>query len=528
MEKLQHIVQTTPLCSRCSHEFASVTGGPDLAALARSAYVPTTEFDRGSLQLGLANLEGGLSECEAEVTRVEEAARLLRLQKASLEETIADVKALLAPIRWMPPEVLGQIAAYTLPPRWFLDYIGGSVWSFSQVCHYWREITFGLCWAWQDFRVPYTAEGRQGEYLLELVDSYIQRSGQRPLRVGAFVRRPRETWEDIDGRVWQAIWANADRLKSLRFVRSIAADLRYPILPALTHLVVHGEPNAVLGTALPDNGRVPKLEALGFIEATIPTSSSFDWSVLRKLEVQNIMPRNIHVLTLCSNLAHLKLCFYARLHPSRVLGFGLLHFPSLETLCTASGAILLCPIIRAPRLACIELDVTYPGYQNDQRGGKHFVMDEEHLIGVYPHLLQDILKPVKRLILRNMWRYSVDTIYGIMSMANGLRDFRFIHEVTPITWNHPLHRELAEKLVFDVSRPTLTCLESVLIFNQFGLKGNFARLEYDLVRTIWQSRQSPLCSPLSSFQVLLPEVEGSDYPVVDILKFWESIEATRE
>ena len=138
METLQQNVQTTPLCSCCGHEFVSITGGPDLAALARSAYVPTTDLDRGSLQLGLANLESALSQCEAELTRVEETARLLRLQKTSLEETIADVKALLAPIRWMPPEVLGQIAAYTLPPRWFLDYIGGRVWSFSQVCHYWR------------------------------------------------------------------------------------------------------------------------------------------------------------------------------------------------------------------------------------------------------------------------------------------------------------------------------------------------------------------------------------------------------
>ncbi|KAL1721838.1 hypothetical protein EV715DRAFT_194117 [Schizophyllum commune] len=522
METLQQNVQTTPLCSGCGHEFISITGGPDLAALARSAYVPTTDLDRGSLQLGLANLESGLSQCEAELTRVEETARLLRLQKTSLEETIADVKALLAPIRWMPPEVLGLIAAYTLPPGWFLNYIGGSVWSFSQVCHYWREITFGLCWAWQDFRVPYTAKGRQGEYLLELVDSYIQRSGQRPIRVGAFVTTPRETWEDIDSRVWRAIWDNAHRLKSLSFVRSIAADFHYPVLPALTRLVVHGEPNTVTETALPDNAIVPKLEALCFIEATIPTSSSFDWSVLRKLEVRNVRPQNIHVLPLCLNLVHLKLCFLTRLHPSDVVQFGYLHLPSLEALCTTNAAVLLCPIIQAPRLVCFELANGYPAHQTTQRRHR-YVMDEAYLVTVYQPALQDILKSVKTLILRNMWSYSVETIYGILSMAHELRNFCFVHRMGPAVWIQPLHRELAKKLVFNVSHPTLTRLESVLMLNQVSWKGNFSQLDYGLVQTIWQTRQSPLCAPLSSFQVLLPEVEGSDYPIVDVLKPWESI-----
>ena len=122
-----------------------------------------------------------------------------------------------------------------------------------------------------------------------------------------------------------------------------------------------------------------------------------------------------------------------------------------------------------------------------------------------------------------MWSYSVETIYGILSMAHKLRNFCFVHRMGPAVWIQPLHRELAKKLVFDVSHPTLTRLESVLMLNQVSWKGNFSQLDYGLVQTIWQSRQSPLCAPLSSFQVLLPEVEGSDYPIVDVLKPWESI-----
>ncbi|KAI5889153.1 uncharacterized protein SCHCODRAFT_02585157 [Schizophyllum commune H4-8] len=306
MERLKlYKHHTTQLCSNCGYSFTSVCGDHDLARLARTDYLPNSDHSREWLRSGLATLEASLQDCDAELARFEAALWRFQLHKTSIEDSVADARALLAPIRYVPPEVLRAIAAYTLPPTWFDDSIGTNTWPFAQVCHVWREIALGLRWPSADFRLPdweLDWRGLRGESLIAAVTEYIQRSGGYPLRVSVGPEHSVTSWIPINPQVWQVIWANADRLQALDSVTSLVNGIPYPFLPELASLSIRGHPpdeSEDETVALPDTTLVPNLRKLQLSFAGSPASSGFDWSRLHVLDVRCERLDDLHALSFC-------------------------------------------------------------------------------------------------------------------------------------------------------------------------------------------------------------------------------------
>ncbi|KAI5828618.1 hypothetical protein K523DRAFT_417435 [Schizophyllum commune Tattone D] len=507
---------TTQLCSNCGHSFTSVCGDHGLTRLARSAYLPTNKHFRELLHSGLATLEASLRDCDAELARFQAAMWQLQLHRASVENSVADARALLAPIRSVPPEVMREIAAYTLPPRWFDDPVGTHRWPFAQVCHAWREIAFGLRWPWADFRLPdsvWDRRGLRGGSLFAAVTEYIQRSGRYPLRVSVGPPHPITSWISIDPQVWQVIWTNTDRLQALDSVTSVVNRMPYPFLPALTSLSIRGhlpDESEDETVALPDTGLVPNLRTLQLSFAGSPASSGFDWSMLHVLDTRCARLDDLHVLSMCSNLVQLRIC-----SAPGALASNPIHLPSLEWLCVGYAAIDLCPSIRAPRLTHFMLDALL------ERCGESWYLEESLLVGRYALLFQNLLAPVETLVFRNMFSYSADTLYGILLLPRRLRalyfvggEYEFYERLdTPEPWNQPtdhVHYDLGQKLVLDKSHPELTDLQLVVFYNQHAPSaGGEVEWEEDweLLQEIWRSRTDlRSCAPPSHLRILVPMV----------------------
>ncbi|KAL1721885.1 hypothetical protein EV715DRAFT_193917 [Schizophyllum commune] len=519
MEGLQlYRYNTTQLCSNCGHSFTSVCGDHGLTRLARSAYLPTNKHFRDWLRSGVATLEDSLRKCDAELAQFQAAMLHLQLHKASIEDSIADARALLSPIRFVPPEILREIAAYTLPARWFEDPISTHKWPFTQVCHAWREIAFGLRWPWADFRLPDSNLVRRQVSVIAAVTEYIQRSGQYPLRISVGPPHPVVYHIPMIPRVWEVIWANTDRLQALDSVTSVVNRIPYPFLPALTLLSIRGHPpddsvdddSLEEAVALPDTELVPHLRTLQLSFAGSLASGGFDWSMLHVLDVRCARLDDLHVLSMCSNLVQLRIC-----SASGTLASNPIHLPSLEWLCVGYAAIDLCPSFRAPRLTHFMLDALL------ERSEESWYLGESLLVGRYAHLFQDLLAPVETLVFRNMFSYSADTLYGILLLPRRLRalyfvggEYEFYERLdTPEPWNQPadhIHYDLGQKLVLDKSHPELTDLQLVVFYNQHAPSaGRDIEWEEDweLLQEIWRSRTDlRSCAPPSHLRILVPMV----------------------
>ncbi|KAI4524511.1 hypothetical protein K525DRAFT_193805 [Schizophyllum commune Loenen D] len=519
MQKPEFFDYTTQLCSSCGHKFTSICGGHGLACLARTPHEPTNDHSREWLRSRLGELEAGLQNCNTELARIQATMRHLQLHKASIEDSITDTRALIAPVRSLPPEILREIATYTLPPRWFDDSIGVHAWPFTQVCRTWREIAFGLRWPWADFRLPYVWANRRmrSESLVAAVNAYTKRSGQYPLLVGVWPSdsEPETSWAYMYSWLWKIIWANAERLQALDIVNSAVNRIPYPSLPALTWLAIRADPLANFqdAVALPETKLVPNLRSLQLSFVGTAASHGFDWSMLHALDVKCERLDDLHVVSMCSNLVKLRMHSGPGILPSNAI-----HLPSLERLCVGGAAVELCPFIRAPNLTHFIFDAKLA-----MTRGMMYYLEERYLLGRYAFLLEGLLAPVITLVLRNVYSYSADTLYGILLLPHRLREFYFISgELEPrrgpdsIQWCWPpdhVHYELAHKLVLDKSCPALVDLELVVFHNQRGpTKGKDLEEEAELVQDIWQSRGPPRHSGVlrSHLRLLVPMVSTDE------------------
>ena len=126
-----HILQDHPyalsLCPRCPHSFVTMPGSPELDLRLDDGYVPCAPTETAALSASLSQVPDSIDRCDLEITRVESTLRRLRGVKTSLQSTSDKIQSLLSPIRRIPPKILAEIAAYTLPPGWFEGYVGQHV-----------------------------------------------------------------------------------------------------------------------------------------------------------------------------------------------------------------------------------------------------------------------------------------------------------------------------------------------------------------------------------------------------------------
>ncbi|TRM70290.1 hypothetical protein BD626DRAFT_26854 [Schizophyllum amplum] len=480
MQTLQQISCSTRLCSQCDHTFTSIVGDSDLASFARSAYVPASAAEQDALRGGLSNLRDSLSGCELEIAHLERTLGWLRQQRALIEETATNVEALLAPVRRVPLEILGEIAPYTLPDSWFQRDRppGSNVWPFAQVCCSWREVALGVRWLWAQIRLPCNGRGQTigDDALLEAVSTYLQRSGQYPLSVTSFKTTHDNSQGNNDPRVWTELWAHAGRLRTLEVAIPERGFSFPPQLPMLHRLFLTDLSSDRSSTVSIDTA--PHLQELELVTMRL-SNTSVPWSNLQTLIVTGeVQGPDIDVLRSCSGLVRLHLLRYER-QPNAPQNIRPVHFALLRKLRIGPAAVRACPLIIAPSLDHVEfLMVHQSNLRNDR-------IDEEDI----PFLV-DLLKPVQGLTLGPLRNYDVEILRAIISLPQQLKTLHLTILSTPI------HRDLVRELIFHEANPAFTHLVSVGFTSDLDL--TWKNDDILLVRRLVESRSahSRGCTPL--------------------------------
>ncbi|KAK0495083.1 hypothetical protein EDD18DRAFT_1332974 [Armillaria luteobubalina] len=136
------------------------------------------------------------------VDLLEKQTSILRHKRLALNERIRERKALLSPVRRLPPEVLVLIFHETIEFPWKrinanddwrcfdLDrqFDADSPWSIASVSRRWREVSLSFPELWAFINIAVTEElFEEGEYgYLRFINLHLSRSGSRPLSVAIY------------------------------------------------------------------------------------------------------------------------------------------------------------------------------------------------------------------------------------------------------------------------------------------------------------------------------------------------------
>ncbi|KAJ7302972.1 hypothetical protein DFH08DRAFT_904447 [Mycena albidolilacea] len=123
--------------------------------------------------------------CLDETSTIQEKLMLLEKERVSLSSYRARNKAILSPLRRMPPEVLGDIFWRTVPSkseaqRTLNFFLVESPWTLTQICSRWREISLSIASLWSRIIVDYRTACH---YPVSLVEAQIHRSRVQKLEI---------------------------------------------------------------------------------------------------------------------------------------------------------------------------------------------------------------------------------------------------------------------------------------------------------------------------------------------------------
>ncbi|TRM70304.1 hypothetical protein BD626DRAFT_391427 [Schizophyllum amplum] len=429
------------LCLKCLHSFKSdLDDFSDLKSRARSSYVPSTPAETDKLRGRLSQVQDSISECDQEILLLEFAVRSLRQHRRANEEAETNLKALLAPIRKIPVEILTQIAPYTLPDLWFKNMIGFHPWTFTQVCHDWREVAIAMRWPWARVMIPCLDEEGDSQVeadLIELFSVYMQRSGNHPLTIQTSRNLPawESGWENSTEPIWTEVWKHTDRLHALEVY---CTDEGFPFpsnpLPMLQKLTIHGYMTGTLRV------NAPNLYVLELIDTKVTEVTDVRWANLRALRVRgydNFWGNDYELLRSCTRLEALSLTLETTEGLSRwSLPWEPIHLPALRTLEIGRAMIAICPHIDAPSL-------------------DNFLLNMPHSVNARLHddevpLLVSLLLPVTSLTLCNMCDYHAGLLQRIISIPRCLKRLYMRQETLRslrAEFLHPVHRGLAAEFI---------------------------------------------------------------------------------
>ncbi|KAI4525287.1 hypothetical protein K525DRAFT_191970 [Schizophyllum commune Loenen D] len=444
MHILQEYPNTTIICAKCANTISVNVGTPELILRARSDYTPCTTDETSALSTSLTRAYKDLRRCEREIARLEGTLHALRQSQSALQLTTDCIKALLSPARKLPPELLREIAAYTLPSRWWADRVAKHPWNFTQVCRSWRSAAISTTWAWAQIRFPdwpYAQIANRGDMIRSVVRKYLLRAAQTdsPLRILGL----RDAHVG-DERIRILLSAHSECIHTLEMT---AKDHKLPFtyhFPTLQRLIVHGE--------LLDNVDAPDIRIVELYDAN-PHNIELPWANLRAFKMRRfISAKDLEVLSACTQLEVLSLF-------DEIMGLQYdsdpLVFPALHTLEIGGAAAEVCPHIVAPNLQHFILNMA-----SDDNYTWHVELQRPPL-----QLLEGVLPSVTSLTLRNMDTYDFENIpvRELLAMPRRLRKVSAVVET-----DYPLHsstqmmyRDLVEVLCWDDANPTLPHLAEV-------------------------------------------------------------------
>lgn len=489
---------STTLCATCNDALSSKVASSKLLRLSLSPHATLSEREISALTANLFEVQNDLQACDRAIDRLKATLADLLQHRRLLETTATHVKSLCAPIRRLPPDILGDIAAYALPPRWFEDSSGKHVWTFMQVCHEWRAAALALTWPWTVIHLPHINLWNAGiestcDVLTDILATYLHRSKQAPV-----ILKNLETGHFSEGRARDILLRHAYRIRALEVRQAQSQDDVVPChLPLLQELVFRG-PNA--GRELD----APNLRILDVDDGSVVPSLNIPWMDMRAVKIQalDIDAASILALSQCTNVESLSFLTGIRPRHSRSQLPHFFSFPTLHTLEIGGTATELCPLIVAPFL-------------------RHFILNmaDDDVLWWEPgppladlSLFNSLLRGCDTITLRNMRIHSVDHIRGVLSIPQKLRKVSFIQEGTPYCMDF----KFVQALAYSHSEPTFVDLEEVEILNGSHLS-SWTRRDIDLVWDLFHTRAIPSstsgCPGLKRVRIRTPYA----YPAVELL-----------
>ncbi|KAL1698482.1 hypothetical protein EV121DRAFT_297132 [Schizophyllum commune] len=471
-----HILQDHPyalsLCPNCPHSFVTMLGSPELDLRLDDGYVPCAPTETAALSASLSQVQDSIDRCDLEITRVESTLRRLRGVKTSLQFTSDKMQSLLSPIRRIPPEILAEIATYTLPSGWFEGYAGGHVWTFTHVCRAWRATALHMRWPWARFYLPRSLRDL-GDKAMEIISTYFERSDPYPLNI-------RLTLNSFYVELGDVLRAHAARIHELevRTSWSLILPFQFPNLRRLR----------ALDCKMPDSIDAPNLCILELYDTHSPPIT-LPWENLRALSIhgQAIYPEEVAGLRRCARLEVLSLAAFNR--DGEVLKQDdpkeTLVFPALITLEICDAAIMLCAYLSAPALRHLILEVSTGTFTVD--GG--LAEFETEAFGY----LYSLVPPITTLTLRDMddYEYQEPYLRELFAKAPRLRKACVVvMDDAPHGEKISMYTDFFSLLCCGDEHPKLPQLTEVELLERVkSVDWNIERV--DLVRRVLQSRGSP-------------------------------------
>jgi len=171
------------LCTSCGANLRLLARTPSILAL-RDSHLNLLRLNRNlssdrvkQTRNLVTEAEVQLSSYDTEITRLQTALDELANKRHKLHQCIQETKALLAPVRRIPPETLSQIIALSLPEKWHTEKSGAIALLHSQVCTYWRDVVLSMKELWSTIWLNLPPR----KHSLAILQAYLWRSGNSPL-----------------------------------------------------------------------------------------------------------------------------------------------------------------------------------------------------------------------------------------------------------------------------------------------------------------------------------------------------------
>ncbi|KAJ7902878.1 hypothetical protein B0H14DRAFT_2492582 [Mycena olivaceomarginata] len=178
-----------------------------------------------------------INELELQIAGVDEAIASLELRRAGLLQSAKIQKALLSPIRRLPPEILGEIFSLVVhaifggpDPVNHPPWIRQAPWSLIRVCRYWYAVALATPLLWSMISVDLDRTGEQSG--VSLTELWLQRSKNLPLFVNIVREARARTVARKFGPVLHVALSSSERWRTADF------SLDFPLLRQIT--TIHG------------------------------------------------------------------------------------------------------------------------------------------------------------------------------------------------------------------------------------------------------------------------------------------------
>ncbi|KAJ7585051.1 hypothetical protein C8J56DRAFT_829311 [Mycena floridula] len=259
---------------------------------------------------------------------------LLQMRDEIIQHSIALRKAIVAPIRKLPNEILEKIfsQAHCTPAQWSSFDMSSIPWVVGQVCSRWRDIASSCPSLWSTFKWRLSDQrtwNKERSWVPgRIMQECLRRSSNSPLTLT--LRPSGGSLRDVEPRhirlqVLMAIFAHCERWKYLNIVGTLLDELPVDMitsvigrLPQLEGLVWAWPTEA----ATPSNlfavaPRLCDLEIHFPFNARLFDESSFPWPQLQTLRLH--LPhwdKGLVILANCTNLVHCELYDHSPFPPA--------------------------------------------------------------------------------------------------------------------------------------------------------------------------------------------------------------------